>query len=228
MIDMSVYSKLQDEWGLLTSKDSSGEMANLDWSFIHDQERVPRATILFAELEDTRELWRELLGMVELESYSDRFITPAWTIKDMVAHITSWASELRYQAETAAQGQTFDYAIPYALSIIGPNEWNQREVEKRRNLSLGDVLQELDVQSANLEDLVLDLPEADLQTERQFAMAPNGDPSTRWKGTISQIILLKCSHERYHLDRIRQWHAAIRRTGPLSLPARRPRIKKNK
>jgi hypothetical protein len=228
MIDMSLYNNLQDEWKSLTDSDSSGAMDDLDWSFIHDQLRTPRASILFAELEETRELWRELLDMIELESYSERFITSAWTLKDLVAHITSWAVELRSQAEAAAQGQSFDYAIPYALSIVGPNEWNRIEVEKRRNLSLAELLQELNQQSVNLEDLVLELSEEELHAERRFAMAPNGDPSTRWKGTIGQIVLMKCSHERYHLDRIRQWHAAVRRIGPNSLPPRKPPLRKPK
>jgi hypothetical protein len=228
MIDMSLYRDLQDEWKSLTDSDSSGEMGDLNWSFIHDQLRTPRASILFAELEETRELWRELLDMIELDSCSGRFITSAWTLKDLVAHITSWAAELRYQAEAAAHGQSFDYAIPYALSIIGPNEWNRIEVEKRRNLSLPELLQELNQQSVNLEDLVLELSEEELHADRLFAMAPNGDPSTRWKGTIGQIVLMKCSHERYHLDRIRQWHAAARRGGLNSLASRKPPVRKPK
>jgi hypothetical protein len=221
MTDIFIHDQLQEEWGQLRRENSSADASTPDWSFIQKQARFPRASILFAELQDTRQLWKELLGLVNLDSYADRFVTSRWTIKDLIAHITSWASELREQAEAAARGLSFDYAIPYALSIIGPNEWNQKEVDRRRNLSLAELFQELDDQSALFEDLVLDLPEEDLQAERMFALAPNGDPDTRWKGTISQLVILKCSHERYHLDRIRQWQSAINRPKSPAMTSRR-------
>ena len=42
-----------------------------------------------------------------------------------------------------------------------------------------------------------------------FPLAPTGDPTALWKGTIAQIISMKCGHDRMHLERIRQWLAAL-------------------
>jgi hypothetical protein len=209
MPDPRFYRQLDDEWKDLITGSSQEPVSISDWSFVHDQNKGFRPSILFAELEDTRSLWAELRHTVSLNDYADRFLTPAWTVKDMVAHVASWASELRHQTETVLRGEAFDYAIPYALSIVGPNQWNQREVEKRRSYDLDDSLKEIEEETGRFEDLVLDLSEESLQMERDFALAPNGDPSTRWRSNIGQVVLLKCSHERYHLERIRQWRYSL-------------------
>jgi hypothetical protein len=209
MPDSSFYRQLDDEWKDLITGLSKEPVSISDWSFVHDQKKGFRPSILFAELEDTRSLWAELRRTVSLDDYAERFITPAWTLKDMIAHVASWASELRSQTETVLCGEAFDYAIPYALSIVGPNQWNQNEVEKRRSYDLGDSLKEIEEETGRFENLVLDLSEESLQIERDFALAPNGDPSTRWRSNIGQIVLLKCSHERYHLERIRQWQNSL-------------------
>jgi hypothetical protein len=209
MPESHFYRQLDEEWQDLITGFSKEPASIPDWAFVHDRNKGFRPSILFVELEDTRSLWSELRHTISLDEYADRFITPAWTVKDMVAHVASWASELRRQVEVVLRGEAFDYAIPYALSIVGPNQWNQVEVEKRRPYDLNESLKEIEEETGRFKDLVLNLSEEPLQMEREFALAPNGDPTTRWKSNIGQIVLLKCSHERYHLERIRQWQAAL-------------------
>jgi len=163
-------------------------------------------TELFAELEDVRAALQELRA-AGLESYAGRYVTTAWTLRDLLAHLASWAREFRAEVETIARGDTFDYAIPYALSIIGPNQWNQAEVEKRAGQTLDQVLDEFDAETTRLQELVLELPEPALFSDSEFPLAPSGDPAALWRGTIAQMALMKCAHDHYHLSRIRHWLA---------------------
>ena len=68
----------------------------------------PRAASLFAELEDVRATWAELRHAIPLEKYADRFITTGWTVKELLAHMASWATEFRHEVETVARGEGFD------------------------------------------------------------------------------------------------------------------------
>jgi hypothetical protein len=107
--------------------------------------------------------------------------------------------------ETAARGDAFDYAIPFALSVIGPNEWNAVEVGKRRPDSLTAVLEEYDAEIDRLEALVLELPEEALSRTQPFPLAPSGDPAALWSGSAGEIVLAQTMHQRYHLGQVRRW-----------------------
>lgn len=167
---------------------------------------------LFAELEDVCQAWRELQAAVHLEDYADRFVNTAWTLKQLLAHLASWAREFRQEVERAVRGETFDYAIPFALSVVGPNQWNQAEVEKRAEKSLPALLEEFEQETRRLQDLVLELPEDSLAAETQFPLAPSGDPAALWRGSSAQIVLMKCIHDRYHIGHIQRWLAGVNQT----------------
>jgi hypothetical protein len=163
---------------------------------------------LFAQLEEVLLAWRELRE-APLEAYQDRYVNAAWTLKDLLGHLASWAGEFRRQVETVAEGRDFDYVIPYALSVIGPNEWNARAAEGQRPRRLAEVLDEFETETRRLQDLVLALPDTRLYAEAAFPAAPSGDPAARWRGNVAQLVLGKCEHDRYHLGPIRGWLAKV-------------------
>ena len=174
----------------------------------------PRPTVLLAELEDVRLTWAELRASGLLERYADRYVTPQWTLKDLLAHLASWSTEFHREAEIVARHEAFDYAIPFAVSVFGPSQWNQVEVDKRRNLTLDQILDELDRELRALEDRVLDLPDEALYREATLPYAPTGDPAALSKGSIAQVVMVKCFHDRHHLERIHQFLDAVRTPPP--------------
>jgi hypothetical protein len=163
---------------------------------------------LFAELQEVLLLWRELRA-VPLRRHARRFVNAAWTLQDLLAHLASWAGEFRRQVETVAAGREADYAIPFALSVIGPNEWNQVEVESRRGLTLAEVLDQFEEETRRLQDLVLDLSPAQILRPSTLPAAPSGNPAERLRGNIAIVVSGKCSHDRYHLGAIRRWLAGL-------------------
>ena len=212
MPESRIHEQLGTEWQELLAGLSSGEEGSAQWSeapFRFRPAGMARPTVLFAELEDVRTAWSGLHASGELEKFADRYLTPDWTLKDLLAHLASWAREFRQEVEMAARGESFDYAIPYAMNVVGPNQWNQVEVEKRRAATLEEILREYEDETRRLQDLVLELPQESLLAEAEFPLAPTGDPAALWKGACAQIVLAKCMHDRYHFGRIQQWLASL-------------------
>lgn len=163
---------------------------------------------LFAEQEEILLLWRDLRAQ-PLRRHAQRFVSGAWTLRDLLAHLASWAAEFRQEVETLAAGREIDYAIPFALSVMGPNEWNQVEVERRQHLTLTEVLDQFQEETRRLQDLLLTLSPAQLLRPALLPAAPSGDPASRTRGNIAIVVSGKCSHDRYHIGKIRQWLAEL-------------------
>lgn len=160
-------------------------------------------TALFAQLEEVREDWRALVDDVR-EDELTRYVNAGWTLSELLAHLASWAKEFRRNVETAARGESFDYAIPFAMSVMGPTEWNEGEVAARHARNLEEIRDEFDEETTRLQELLLELSEPDLYGVREFPYAPSGDPLARWKGPSAAVIAGKCLHDRYHFQQIRK------------------------
>lgn len=159
---------------------------------------------LFAELEEVLRRWRELPRPL-LRRHARRFVNTSWTLQDLLAHLASWAGEFRQEVETLVAGREIDYAIPFALSVMGPNEWNRTEVERRRGLGLAEVLAQFAEETRRLQDLVLSVSPRELLRPALLPAAPSGDPAARVRGNLAMIVSGKCLHDGYHLTQIRRW-----------------------
>lgn len=208
MAKASMHDQLRREWQELLASLPPERVNSPRWFSAAGPMRSLSATELFAELEEVLSTWQALKA-APLQEFARRFINPAWTLKDLLAHLASWAGEFRREVETAARGQEFDYAIPYALSVVGPNQWNQVEVENRTGKSLDEIFQEFETETTRLQDLVIELPQPALASESEFPLAPSGDPASLWRGNSAQIVLMKCVHDRYHMGRIRHWLSSL-------------------
>jgi hypothetical protein len=202
MVEQTIDDRLAEDWTDLLAR-----LPEPDVPRPHGARRPLRAPAVYAELEDLRLLVAELRADPRLEAGAERYLNASWTLKDLMAHLASWVAETRREAETAARGDRFDYAIPYALSVIGPNEWNAVEVEKRRPESLAGILAEYDGEVEQLQDLVLGLPDEALNRPQPFPLAPSGDPAALWTGTVGQIVVAQTMHQRYHLGQVQRWLA---------------------
>ena len=163
--------------------------------------RISRSHI-WAELEDVRLAIAELHHAASSE-HAGRLATSHWTIKDVVAHVASWAAEFRRQVETVANRNPFDYLITFTPKI-GPTAWNAREVERRRERSLEECVEEFSEETARLQSLALALPDAVLFADAELPQTPDGRPENRWRTQLADLMLMKCRHDRYHLDRLRE------------------------
>lgn len=164
---------------------------------------------LHAQLEEVLDAVASVKGPAA--RHAARYVTSAWTLKDLLGHLASWATEFRQEIQTVAGGGSFDYAIPFALNVIGPHEWNARAAERQRPVPLEDVLEQFERETRRLQELVLELPPPALYGEATFPLAPSGDPQQPLRGSIAMIVLGKCSHDLYHLGRIRDFLRRLER-----------------
>jgi len=200
MNELDVERTLMDEWRAF----AAAAPIDPDLGATTIEARGSRVTrrIIWAELEDVRLSFAEVRAALEDESVADRLATTRWSIKDLIAHIGSWAAEFRRQIETAAAGRTFDYVITFTPRV-GPTEWNARELDRRRAQSLDDRFREVDEETARIQELALALPDELLFMTAQLPQTPDGRPENRWRTRLADLMLMKCFHDRYHLDRIR-------------------------
>ena len=201
MNELDVERTLNDEWHTFVD---TGQ-PNPDLAVTTVEARGNRITrpVLWAELEDVRLAFAELHAALDEESKADALATTLWSVKDVVAHLASWATEFKRQIETVAARAAFDYLITFTPRV-GPTEWNARELDRRRAMSLDDRFRELDAATVRIQELALSLPDDLLFTAAELPQTPDGRPESRWRTRLADLMLMKCWHDRYHLDRLQE------------------------
>jgi hypothetical protein len=111
------------------------------------------------------ERWKALLesyaGLAEPEMLEPG-VTGAWSVKDIVAHVTSWEEEaLMHLPAILAGGK----APRYSLTHGGIDAFNAQVTRRNRELSLDDVLRRRDDTHGRLLEFVRSVPAAALGGE---------------------------------------------------------------
>ena len=195
---------LVNEWReLLASLEDALEVAPSPVALPAARRMPLSPTALFAQLEEVREEWRALRAAIQPDDV-ERYVNAAWTLKDLVAHVASWAKEFRHEVEMVFHGGSFNYAIPYVMTVVGPNEWNEEQVRERATQSLDVSFEELDTETLRMQELLFEMSEQDLYAPATFPLAPSGDPAAKWKGPSAVIIAGKCEHDRHHIGQLRK------------------------
>ncbi len=85
-----------------------------------------------------------------------------WSIKDILAHITIWEEEaLKHLPLLIEGGRPPRYSVTYG----GIDAFNAQMVAQRRNLSLADVLHQLDTTHQRLIDFIQTIPDEHITRE---------------------------------------------------------------
>ena len=166
-----------------------------------------RPATLWIQLEDLLLQWRELWSSDWFSADQGELITSEWTLKDLTAHVASWAGELRAQAEILAGGVSVGYQILFE-EIGGPRSWNAEKVEIRRSQSLAELVGEIERETVRLQDLLFEVGIHLLLTERPIGIAATATPGQPWIRSIAGLVEMRCFHERHHITRIIQWRRA--------------------
>jgi hypothetical protein len=166
-----------------------------------------RPPTLWIQLEDLLLQWRELWTSEWFAADQGQLITSEWTLKDLIAHVASWAGEFRSQAEILAGGNGVGYRILFD-EVGGPRSWNAEKVEMRRSQSLEELVSEIDRETVRFQDLLFEVGIPALLTERPIGIAAAAAPGQPWIRSIAGLVEMRCFHERHHMNRIIQWKRA--------------------
>ncbi|HSE92219.1 MAG TPA: ClbS/DfsB family four-helix bundle protein [Methylomirabilota bacterium] len=113
----------------------------------------------------------------------------AWSVKDIVAHMTAWHREMAPALERLARGER---PLQEGVRYDDVDAWNARFVAAAREQSVADVLLDFD------------------KTHETFMRAADGVPAGRWEPgkTAYRIVDQNSAHHyREHGEQIRAWRA---------------------
>jgi len=119
-------------------------------------------------------------------------VTGDWSIKDILAHVTTWEEEALRMMPIILEDKT---PPRYAEAYGGLNAFNAAMAEQKRGLSLDEVLAQLDATHQRLIDYVRQAPDDQITRETRFRR---------------RLRLDTYSHYPEHARAIRDWRA---RTG---------------
>jgi hypothetical protein len=196
------------------SRDHIDMQLQHDWHHLLNQIIAPakpsirlRPATLWIQLEDLLLQWRELWTSEWFAADQGELITSEWTLKDLMAHVGSWAGELRSQAGILAAGMGVGYQILFD-EIGGPRSWNAEKVAIRRSQSLDELVGEIERETVRFQDLLYEIDTPTLITEHPIGIAPTGVPGQPWIRSIAGLVDMRCFHDRHHMNRIIQWKRA--------------------
>ena len=113
-----------------------------------------------------------------------------WSIKDIVAHIVGWHSEMGPALERIARGER---PVPEGVSYDDVDSWNAKFVAARRGAEAADLLLELDKSHERF------MHQADAVPEERFQPG---------KTTYKIVDGNSAHHYHEHGEQIRAWRAA--------------------
>jgi hypothetical protein len=152
------------------------------------------------ELEEVRRAWEDLRRSPDFARDSDQMMTSQWTLRDLTSHVASWAREFCLEAEISLRGEEVPYEI-YFDPREGPTEWNHARVAERREQKLDDILNEIDVETRRMRDLVGRAAPERLVAEMKFGPVLGPERRAMYR-TLAELVAGRCVHDRYHLTRI--------------------------
>jgi hypothetical protein len=92
-------------------------------------------------------------------------VTGEWSVRDIIAHVTSWEEEaLTHLPVMLAGGTPPKYSVRYG----GIDAFNAQTMDQRRDLSLSSVLQQRDDTHRRLIDFIQNTPERQFIRETRF------------------------------------------------------------
>jgi hypothetical protein len=200
MSELDVDRLLHDDWHAFVAWVSPDEAMAV--TIVESRGDRTTRPMIWAELEEVRQTFADLRAAIASDrSRAETLATTTWTVKDLIAHLASWAVEFRRQVETVARGDAFDYVIEFTPRI-GPTAWNAREVARRRDQPIEASFDELDAATAGMQELALTLPHDVLFGMATVPQSNDGRPENRWRVRLADLMVMKCWHDRYHLERL--------------------------
>ena len=156
---------------------------------------MDRRTVL--ERTDTAraELLKTITGLDEV-TVTTLPVVGNWTIREVLAHLAGWATwHLGAMRQTLA-GEPVDLA-----PLADREGFNVRWLDERGSRTMTEVLDELEETRVVLEELLRQLPEAEIFRGGHLA-GPQWDNLAGWLRVIRE-------HEEEHTAQLRAWRAAI-------------------
>ena len=114
-------------------------------------------------------------------------VTGAWSVRDILAHVTTWEEEALTHLPLILKGGT---QPRYSVRYGGIDAFNARMTEQKRSLSLSEVREQLAATHGRLVEFIQNAPEHQVIGDTRF---------------LRRLRLDTYSHYPIHAEAIRQW-----------------------
>jgi hypothetical protein len=120
---------------------------------------------LLKQLDKAWTVLKESYAGVSESQLTEPGVTGHWSVKDIIAHVTTWEEEaLKYLPLLLTGGKPPRYSKQYG----GIDAFNAQMTEQKRGLSLSDVLRQQEDTHHRLIDYVQNAPEEQFTRETRF------------------------------------------------------------
>ncbi|HYX51075.1 MAG TPA: ClbS/DfsB family four-helix bundle protein [Ktedonobacteraceae bacterium] len=158
-------------------------------------EQVDKTSIL-KEMSTSYAALEDILSSLDKTHYVTEGVIPGWSIKDVIAHISSWHHRLYLLLDAALHNQ--EPAISGPDNIEELDALNAQFYLENKSLTLDEVLADFRNTYQHIMSIVQAIPEADLIDPQRFAWA-KGEPL--WKAIAGDTY----EHYQEHILQIQQW-----------------------
>ncbi len=148
---------------------------------------------ILKELGDARAELMDALEALSPEQLHVSGVVGIWSVKDILAHIAAWESELVTALSQAQSGR-----MPAMIQVEDIDEWNLEQYHVNADRPLEAILSDLSGVHKALLHIIQDFDERSLIDNRRYVWM-EGEPLAY---LIEESAYL---HEREHADEIRRW-----------------------
>ena len=145
---------------------------------------------LIQQLDEARDEMRAILADTDPEMR----LSPTWTVKEVVAHITGWDVATIEMLRAHAVGEALD-----ATEWVSIDHYNARTVETRRGLSYEQVVSEWEGTRDRLASILDEMQEEKYAEPLVYLWGQTG--------TVAQLVAIMVHHEAEHAEKIRKQKA---------------------
>ena len=151
--------------------------------------------------QEMQESWQDLCAVLDSVSDAEQEqpgVVEGWSVKDMLGHITFWAEKAGRDLRLVAAGKPDELEVPTGPESV--NEWNAREADRRRQLPLSQVREELEAAHQSALQSLRDVPAEVLDVEV--------------KGWTMLVRFAEDTYRHYreHAEHIRAWKREVETT----------------
>ena len=151
--------------------------------------------------QEMEESWQDLCAALDSISDAEQEqpgVVEGWSVKDMLGHITFWAEKAGRDLRLVAAGKPDELEVPTGPESV--NEWNAREADRRKQLPLSQVREELEAAHQAALQSLRDVPVEVLDVEV--------------KGWTMLVRFAEDTYRHYreHAEHIRAWKREVETT----------------
>jgi len=163
-------------------------------------EHIDKASVL-KEMNTSYTALEAILASLDMTQYFIEGVIPGWSIKDILAHITSWHHRLYQLLDAALCDQEPAFSGPDNIEEL--DALNAQFYIENKSLPLDEVLADFRNTYQHILSIVQAMPEEDLLNPHRFSWS-RGEPL--WKSIAGDTY----EHYQEHILQIQQWLASTK------------------